>query len=70
MSLKAPRPDITLIDKPLDKWSVKLLALATAVAGLEPFVEPLRSVLPPHWYAYTFPAILIARIIRQTIEAQ
>lgn len=65
MALKAPRVDV--IDSPMSKWSVWLLAAASTVAGLETALPALQAVLPPMWYAYVFPAILIARVIKQNI---
>lgn len=65
MSLKAPRIDI--IDAPMAPWSVKLLAIASTVAGMEAVLPALQGILPPMWYAYALPIILIARVIKQNI---
>lgn len=69
MGLKAPRKDY-LIEDPMKPWSVKLLAICTAVAGLEQALPALQGILPPQWYAYAFPAILVARLIKQSLEKQ
>lgn len=68
MGMKAPRKDPLLIEDPMKPWSVKLLVAASAVAGLESSLPVLQTILPAHWYAYAFPAILLARVIKQTIE--
>lgn len=68
--LKAPRKDtaprkLEIIDNPTEPWSVKLLGLATAVAGMEYALPAMQAVMPPHWYAVVFPAILVARLVKQ-----
>lgn len=68
MSLKSPRKDPMLIEDPMSKWSVRLLAVASAVAGLETQLPALQAIMPPHWYAYAFPAILVARIVKQAVN--
>ena len=65
MSLKAPRVDV--IDSPMSKWSVWLLAAASTVAGMEAVLPSLQGILPPHWYAIALPVILVARIVKQNI---
>lgn len=68
MSLKPPRPDF-VVESVEKTWSFKLLAICSAVAGLEQTLPALQGILPPHWYAVAFPTILIARVLKQSLES-
>lgn len=50
-------------------WSFKISALCTALAGLEYMLPALETKLPPHWYMGAFASIMIARAIKQAIDA-
>lgn len=54
-----------IIEKWYKKWSVWLLAAATAVAGVAPYLPEAQAYLPDDWYRYAFLVILIARVIAQ-----
>lgn len=49
-------------------WSVRLLALAGAVAALEPLAPQLAAVLPERWYGWAMLAVAIARLIKQEVR--
>lgn len=63
--------------KPIDNWreswrflSVQLASLWALVAVLEQHLPALEGVLPPAWHAWAAGAVVVARLIRQSVPLE